>query len=58
MLGEGELVLEELPADGAGAGHVRPQVLPQDVRPAEGLLARRALVAPAAAPAAAATICS
>ena len=53
MLGEGELVLEELSADGAGAGHVRPQVLPQDVRPAEGLLARRALVA-----AAAAAICS
>ena len=49
MFCEGELVLEELPAHGAGAGHVRPQVLPQDVRPAEGLLARRTLVGGAAA---------
>ena len=53
MFGEGELVLEQLAAHGTGAGHVRPQVLPQDVRPAEGLLARRTLVAavaPVAAP--------
>ena len=49
MFGEGELVLEELAAHGTGAGHVRPQVLPQDVRPAEGLLARRTLVAAAVA---------
>ena len=47
MFGEGELVLEELAAHGARAGHVRLHVLAQDVRAAEGLLARRALVAAA-----------
>ena len=49
MFGEGELVLKELAAHGTGARHVRPEMLPQDVRAAEGLLARRALVAAVAA---------
>ena len=49
MFGEGELVLKQLSAHGTGAGHVRPEVLPQDVRAAEGFLARRTLVAAVAA---------
>lgn len=54
MFGKGEFVLEELAADRARAGYVGPQVLLQDVRPRELLLARSANMAAAVAAAVAA----